>query len=127
MITANLGLEMGKTVYAVPGPIDRPTSAGCNQLIRDGATLVVSANDILEDFEILPLNLELELQPQSTPINALDSNERTVLESLSKEESLVDQVVSRTSLPVSTVITSLLKLEMKRLIRQLPGPRYVLR
>lgn len=127
MITANLGLEMGKTIYAVPGPIDRPTSAGCNQLIRDGATLVTSADDILEDFETLPLNFALDSQPESTPICSLDSNEQLILNALSKEESLVDQIVTDTQLPVSTVITSLLKLEMKRLIRQLPGPRYILR
>ncbi len=127
MITANLGIEMGKTVYAVPGPIDRPTSAGCNQLIRDGATLVSSADDILEDLETLPLNFELEVQPAASPPKELDATEQRVFDALSKEETLIDHIVGSSQLPVSTVITTLLKLEMKRLIRQLPGPRYVVR
>jgi DNA processing protein len=127
IITANLGAEMGKTIYAIPGSIDRPTSAGCNQLIRDGATLVSGAHDILEDFETLPLHPELELQPASSPPTDLDPNETKILQTLGKEESLVDAIVERSQLSVPTVISTLLKLEMKRLIRQLPGPRYVLR
>lgn len=127
IITANLGAEMGKTIYAVPGSIDRPTSAGCNQLIRDGATLVSSAHDILEDFETLPLHPDLEIQPQSTPMPELDSVEQQIFNTLSKEETLVDQIIETTQLPVPTVISTLLKLEMKRVICQLPGPRYILR
>ncbi len=127
IITANLAIEMGKTVYAVPGPIDRPSSAGCNQLIRDGASLVSSADDILADLESLPLNFELEVQPAATPPKELDTTEQAVFDTLSKQETLIDQIVSKSQLPVSTVITTLLRLEMKRLIRQLPGPRYVRR
>lgn len=51
LITANLALEQGRDVYAVPGPIDAPTSAGCNRLIRDGAGPAVEARDILRDYE----------------------------------------------------------------------------
>ncbi|MEO1857478.1 MAG: DNA-processing protein DprA [Rubritalea sp.] len=127
MITANLGIEMGKSVYAVPGPIDRATSAGCNQLIRDGASLVSCANDILEDLESLPLNLELEVQPAASPLKEIDATEQCVLDTLSKEETLIDHIVSDSQLPVAVVMSTLLKLEMKRLIRQLPGARYVLR
>ncbi|MFC5050230.1 DNA-processing protein DprA [Rubritalea spongiae] len=127
IITANLGAEMGKTIYAVPGPIDRPTSAGCNQLIRDGATLVSSSHDILEDFETLPLHPQLEIQPDSTPTPELDPTEQQILQVLSKDESLIDTIVERTQLPVPIVISTLLKLEMKRLILQLPGARYILR
>ncbi|MFC4993024.1 DNA-processing protein DprA [Rubritalea tangerina] len=127
IITANLGSEMGKTVYAVPGPIDQPSSAGCNQLIRDGATLVTSAHDILDDMEALPLKLELELQPSSTPLPELDAHESTVLQTLEATESSLDQIVTRSQLPVPIVISTLLKLEMKRLVRQLPGPRYLRR
>lgn len=127
MITANLGLEMGKTIYAVPGPIDRPTSAGCNQLIRDGATLVTSAMDILDDLEALPLNFNLEVQPEASPSITLDNTEQQVLSVLSKEETLLDTILATSKLPISTVMSTLLKLEMKRLVRQLPGPRFVLR
>lgn len=127
IITANLANEMGKTIYAVPGPIDRPTSGGCNQLIRDGATLVTSADDILEDLQTLPLIPNLTSQPESTPIPELDPTETLVLSNLSKEEKLLDHLIALTNLTIPALTTTLLKLEMKRLIRQLPGPRYTLR
>lgn len=127
MITANLGMEMGKTIYAVPGPIDRTSSAGCNHLIREGATLVTCADDILEDFSVLPLKPNLEIPASAPPRPPLDETEEALLSILSKEEMLIDQIVDLTSLPIPTIISTLMKLEMKRLIRQLPGPRYILR
>ena len=53
-ITANLAGELGKPIFAVPGQIDRPSSAGCHSLIREGATLVTTGQDILDDMSILP-------------------------------------------------------------------------
>lgn len=127
LITANLAMEMGKTIYAIPGPIDRPSSAGCNQLIRDGATLTTSVEDILDDLNALPLQPGLALQPVSTPASELEPNEQSVFDCLSREECLIDHIIDQTGLSTSQVITTLLQLEMKRLVRQLPGPRYLLR
>lgn len=130
MITANLGIEMGKTIYAVPGPIDRPSSSGCNHLIREGATLITCADDLLEDFSTLPLAVNPELPLFSEPCSpapTLDDTEQLVFAALSKEEILIDHILEITSLPIHTIIATLMKLEMKKLIRQLPGPRYVLR
>ncbi|GAA5494849.1 hypothetical protein Rhal01_01013 [Rubritalea halochordaticola] len=128
LITANLAADMGKNIYAVPGPIDRPTSAGCNQLIRDGATLVTSAQDILDDLETLPL-MQSASDPANTPapVLELDELESSVISVLSKEELLLDQLVASTGLSVQQLSATLLKLEMKSLVRQLPGPRYILR
>lgn len=128
LITANLAGDMGKNIYAVPGPIDRPTSAGCNQLIRDGATLVTSAKDILDDLESLPLMANATVSsPETKPIVELDETEASVLAVLSKEETLLDQLVASTGLSVPQLTTTLLKLEMKSLVQQLPGPRYIIR
>ncbi|WP_169334369.1 DNA-processing protein DprA [Rubritalea marina] len=127
LITAQLGLEMGKNIYAVPGPIDRPHSSGCNQLIRDGATLVRSADDIIEDFEALPLIGKLHAQPQATPDPSLSEEESSIYAAIQLQDQSIDSLVDRTRLPIATIISQLLQLEMKRLVTQLPGPRYTLR
>lgn len=127
MITANLATEMGKPIYAVPGPIDRPTSAGCNHLIREGATLVTKAEDILNDLSALPL---IDI-PHSEPpeilkpdLSTLTETESLVYLKLSAEEVTIDQLVATTNLKIPTLLTTLLTLEMKKMITQLPGPRY---
>ena len=142
IITANLAIDMGKNLYAVPGPINRPTSAGCNQLIRDGATLITSAHDVIEDLSSLPLGLFTPETPQkqkksnsSPPDNTtpapptlqLSDTESTILEHLTVEELTLDQLSQLTSLSIPALMTNLLTLEVKRLIRQLPGARYTIR
>ena len=127
MITANLATEMGKPIYAVPGPIDRPTSAGCNHLIREGATLITQAEDILEDLSLLPLidiTHSEPLEPSPLDLSTLSDNESLIYQHLSKEEVTIDQLISLTKLTIPALLPELLKLEMKKLITQLPGPRY---
>ncbi len=127
MITANLATEMGKPIYAVPGQIDRPTSAGCNHLIREGATLVTKAEDILDDMSTLPL-LDIPhhepLEKSAPDLSTLSDVETLVYEKLSAEEITIDQLVSATQLKMPALLPALLTLEMKKLITQLPGPRY---
>ncbi|MBB5353621.1 DNA processing protein [Haloferula luteola] len=134
LITANLATEYGRPVYAVPGPIDKPTSAGCHQLIREGATLLTDASELMDDMGALGL-------PQSRPshpptestcelplgIPDLPPEEQHLLSSLGDEESGIDRLVDLTGWPAQKVSTTLLKLEMKRLIRALPGMRYIRR
>ena len=127
MITANLATEMGKPIYAIPGPIDRPTSAGCNHLIREGATLVTKAEDILDDLSALPL-IDIPHHEPTTPpepdLSTLSKTESLVYQQLSAEEITIDQLISATKLTIPTILPALLTLEMKKLIKQLPGPRY---
>ncbi len=127
MITANMATEMGKPIYAVPGPIDRPTSEGCNHLIREGATLLSRAEDLLEDFSQLPLGdapALFENIPQMI-LPELSEDEEVVYACLSAEDISLDRLIEQTKMPIPRLLPSLLKLEMKKLIRQLPGPRYV--
>lgn len=127
MITANLATEMGKPIYAVPGPIDRPSAAGCNHLIREGATLVTSAQDILDDLSTLPLIELPQTEPIITPkpdLSSLTDTEQLIYKNLSPEEVTIDQLVTSTSLKIPLLLSGLLTLEMKKLISQLPGPRY---
>lgn len=125
LITANQAIEHGRLVYAVPGPIDRPTSAGSNRLIQQGAKLVASAADILDDLDTL---LPLKPAPaNATPAKAaiLSPEETAILEHLSSTETDLDTLVAATSLPAHRLSSLLLGLEMKRLVKQLPGQRFV--
>jgi len=142
LITADQAGEQGRTVYAVPGPIDRPNSQGCNRLIQDGARLVVDGSDIIEDlrdqFDQAPQPLDLpglteSSSPSGPPIPQaaaltpeLSPAEKTIFDAIPQgEEPLVDEIAKACQLPTGEILTVLMKLEMKRLVKQLPGPRYV--
>jgi DNA processing protein len=127
LITADQATDYGRPVYAVPGPIDRPTSIGCNKLIQNGARLVMSAEDILDDLSwLIPPSEQKSLgaSPQ-TPGIALRGDEKTVYDTLGLDERQFDDLVSQSGLSASIVTVSLMKLEMKRLVKQLPGRHFV--
>jgi DNA processing protein len=127
LITANLAVEYGKPVFAVPGPIDKPTSAGCNQLIRDGATLVADASHILDDLGELPFARK-ETQPElAIDVPELPDEENQVFAAVDADDSPVDRIIERCGLPAHVVSACLMKLEMRRLVRALPGFRYTRR
>jgi DNA processing protein len=123
LITANLATEYGRPVYAVPGPIDKPTSAGCNQLIRDGATLVADASHVMDDLGGLPFATAPLLVPvESAP--ELPETEALVYALLDSGETPVDSLIERSGLSAQVVSATLMKLEMRRLVRALPGFRF---
>jgi DNA processing protein len=126
LITAQQALDMNRTVYAVPGNVDRPTSMGCNKLIQQGAKLVMDGGDILDDltslFPTAPNAPKLEAAPMTVE---LSSDEQRVFESLGVEQSHIDQITARSGLASHVVASNLMRLEMKRLVRPLPGLRYV--
>lgn len=127
LITANSAAEQGRTVYAVPGPIDRPSSMGCNKLIQNGARLVLDASDILDDMNALmpePMFSLTEAPAAQTPEN-LTETEQLIWNALGSDEAHFDQVIARTSLPASTASSQLMRMELKRLVKQLPGRHYV--
>lgn len=128
LITANLASEYGKPIFAVPGPIDKPSSAGCNQLIRDGATLVADASHILDDLGELPF-ANAAASPLETQVDTsgLPDDEAAVFAVLGSDESNVDQIIERCGLPAHVVTATLMKLEMRRLVRALPGFRFARR
>jgi DNA processing protein len=128
LITANFATEYGRQVFAVPGRIDSPRSKGCHDLIKKGAKLCEGVEDILSEFEYLFPASNRPAGPGGTgalPALELSENEQKVYDTLSNEEISIDDVIRKSGLPSSAVSVALLSLEMKRLIRQLPGKMFV--
>ncbi|TAL05253.1 MAG: DNA-protecting protein DprA [Verrucomicrobia bacterium] len=129
LITANFATEYGRQVFAVPGRIDSPRSKGCHDLIKKGAKLCEGAEDVLSEFEYLFPASNRPASPSATgvlPALELGENEQKVFDTLkSDDESSVDEVIRASGLPSSAVSVALLSLEMKRLVRQLPGKMFL--
>ncbi len=134
LITAKFALEQGREVFAVPGsPLD-PRARGCNGLIKDGATMVESAHDVLTALAHLR-NRSLQ-EAGITPIEAAlqDSSDagfspqdaQTLLEKLSYAAVNVDEVIAQTGLPPATALNILLELELAGRAQRLPGNRVTL-
>ncbi|MCS1407199.1 MAG: DNA processing protein DprA [Verrucomicrobia subdivision 3 bacterium] len=122
LITANMANDYGRLVFAVPGPIHSPRSKGCHQLIKNGAKLCESVDDILTEFEYLfPAANPLEQSASAIP---LSDSEQTLYDMIRQEDIHVDELVRMSGLTISTVSVALLQLEMKRLIKQRPGNHY---
>lgn len=129
LITAKLALEQGREVFAVPGSVKEEACRGSNGLIKEGATLIEQAQDILDG--ILPqidtrLRATLCVETASAPTHApLRGEDGVVYEALSYEARSVDMVIESTGLSVQKVAASLLSLELSGRVRQLPGQQYI--
>jgi DNA processing protein len=124
LITANFATEYGRQVFAVPGRIDSPRSKGCHELIKKGAKLCEGAEDILSEFEYLFPATNRAPAPNETgvlPAIELSENEQKVFDTLDHEQVNIDEIIRKCGMPISAVSVALLSLEMKRLVRQLPG------
>jgi DNA processing protein len=129
LITANFAVEYGRQVFAVPGRIDSPRSKGCHELIKKGAKLCEGAEDILSEFEYLfpksNRSIDAGTGQPFLPSMTLSENEQKTFDVLGREEISIDEVIRHSGLPSSAVSVALLGLEMKRLIKQLPGKMFV--
>jgi len=121
LITANQALEQGRSVFAVPGRIDSPASKGAHTLIKNGARLVESVDDILQEFEFLiprPKHEECRTGEMFPP---LDENEKKIVLALEEGELSVDEIIRQTGIGANLIGAILLGLEMKRMIKLQPG------
>ena len=127
LITARLAAEYGREVFAVPGNVDSPVSAGCHALIRDGVTLVTVAEDIVEGLGIM-LQAVPEREPaqeRNRKLDELPVDQRAVLGTLSHDPRNIDDIITASGLAAAGVTGALMLLEVKGLVRRFPGNTYV--
>src|SRR5216684_3762072 len=125
LITAAQALEQGRSVYAVPGHINAPSAMGSNRLIQQGAKLVMDAGDILDDLQVLLPETKPAPEAAVRALPPLSDNERLVYDAIEAAETPIDQIAAKCDLPSATVSSTLLRLELKRLVKQLPGKYFV--
>ncbi len=136
LITANFAAEQGRTVFAVPGKVSSATSSGTNELIRDGACLIQSVDDILQELsiaEIEPasgkekdkLDGRISLQTKAYIYNSLTDDERKIYKNLSDEPMYVDEILEKAGMEHARASKVLLNLELKKLIVQIPGKQFM--
>ena len=134
LITARVALDSNREVMAVPGKIDSPLSKGAHRLIKQGAKLVESVEDIMEALGYIGEQLQGHVSAAAreaserieTPLFDasqlnLSDNERTIYDFLDREPLHVDQIIAETNLPAGSINAGLISLRLKGLIRQLPG------
>ena len=123
LITARMAAEQGREVFAIPGSIHAPQSRGCHALIRQGAKLVESAQDVLEELKIPATTVPgLPHEGANAPgAAASDETEGPVLAALGYDPMGLDALIARTGMDASTLQVALLELELDGRIARLPG------
>lgn len=121
LITSDFAADQGREVFAVPGNILSPASKGCNRLLQEGAHVVVEARDVLEILKLDHLT-EKQVARVALPENAIEA---TLLAALTHEPMHVDALARSVDLPVETVSSTLIMMELKGLVRQVGGTQYV--
>jgi len=130
LITARFAADQSRDVFAVPGIVSNPMTRGCHLLIKEGAKLVESAEDILQEYEdlfprhraVIPSNMAQELGTSGMTVAEI-----AVFSSLSHIPITVDDLAQVTGLPVDQLAGALLSLELKNRIQALSGQRYAIK
>ncbi|MBI4723169.1 MAG: DNA-protecting protein DprA, partial [Candidatus Stahlbacteria bacterium] len=116
--TVEWALEQNREVFAVPGNITSETSKGVNRLIKDGAQITTSAQEVMEYMGIKPITIE-QKEPK------LSEEENKIWKHLSHEPIQVDKLAETLNLPVQKILSSLLNLELHGIVKQIPGRNFV--
>lgn len=132
LITARLASEQGREVFAIPGSIHNPVSRGCHRLIRQGAKLVETADDVLEELAATLYPAVLDSGPEFTSglssegVDSEEDSDHVLLrQAMGFDPVTVDQLVSRTGLTVEAVSSMLLLMELRGQVASLSGGRYI--
>jgi DNA processing protein len=125
LITAKFGFEQDRQIYAIPGPLDHSFSEGCNALIRDNiAKLVTKPEEILSDLDLSLEPRKTSAHPKEQPV--LSAEERKIAKALSKSPMHADLIGLETNVSQGKLMSFLLAMEIKGVIKQLPGKRFAL-
>ena len=131
LLTARLAMEFGREVFGVPGNATQEVSFAPNLLIKQGAKLVTNAEDVIEELPtpvraaLLKAEVVEAEQRSLLLLDGLTASQRKIYESLSAEQSRhIDEIVDATGLNSSEVLATLFELEMKGIVRQLPGKQF---
>ena len=132
LITARLGMEFGREVYGVPGNVTVDVSFAPNQMIKQGAKLVTSWEDVIEELpteiraELFPVEATTSAERASLFEEALSPVEKKIFGLLGTDESIhVDELVEKTELNSSEVLAALCEMEMRGIVRQMPGKQFI--
>ena len=127
LITAQWALEQGKEVFAIPGNIDNIYSRGTHKLIKEGAKLVEDITDIIQELgPVAEILNTCDAPPTNDPRSlSLNSQEKKIFSLLSSSPKDIDEIIQLAGLPTSVVTSTLMILEIKKLVKQLSGKRFV--
>jgi DNA processing protein len=139
LITARLANDMGRDIFALPGSIHAPLSRGCHRIIKQGAKLVETSDEILEELgfarrpavraatsskQTIPWDSNPD-SPQAPPANPLDPDAQRLLAALGHSPTTLEILASRTEMEDAALQTALLRLELAGQVSVLPGGRYM--
>ncbi len=125
LITAHLAAEQGREVLAVPGNVTDSRQTGCHDLIREGAALARGVEDVLEVLRLAPAGAQPAPEPVAAPEPDLSPAERTIAGAVGLAPVAIDDLLEQSGLSAPEVQSALVTLELKRVVRRLPGNRFV--
>jgi DNA processing protein len=125
LLTARFALDQGREVFAVPGSIEAPGSQGPHYLIQEGAKLVQKVEDILEELPVPGRVVDVKSHAQ--PVTDLSDEEGKLLALVTDQPVPVDNLIAQSGCQAAEILSLLLSLEMKGLVQQLSGKRFVRR
>lgn len=123
LITAKQALEANREVFALPGPITQPTSVGTNKLIREGAKIVLAAEDVLQELNLKALTAQDKIKLN---LDKLSTEEKTIVNLIQAEPAHIDKIIQTTKLKPHVVGSVLTGLELKGYIKNMGGQIYTL-
>ncbi|MCK9430859.1 MAG: DNA-processing protein DprA [Candidatus Omnitrophica bacterium] len=125
LITVDFALEQGREVFVLPGRIDASSSLGSNELLKQGAKLVTCSEDILEELDLGISGESNQVQPELEENILCAKEENLLYNCISHSAVAIDDLLEKTSLTSSQISSLILKLQFKKLIKELPGKQFI--